>query len=134
MLTGDPQGLAREELEDPRRSLDLGDAFRARLALLAREELAELVGARGELGPDELQCREPLGGRSRGPAPLRGQRRLDGVIDLTRVADRELADDVGAIRGVHVGGRRRAVDGDATDEVRIRHGRPLWQVRSIDRG
>src|SRR6186997_1995165 len=43
VFPGDPQRLAREEAEDLRRALDLADRLGARLSLLARELLAELL-------------------------------------------------------------------------------------------
>ena len=55
LLARHAQRFTREELEDVRRADGFADAFRERLAFLAREQPAELVLARQDVGSDLVE-------------------------------------------------------------------------------
>ena len=82
VLAGDPQRLSREEPEDLRGALDLADALCARLALLPRELIPQLLGARRELQTHGLERDRPLLRGRRGPARRGLGRRADRGVGL----------------------------------------------------
>ena len=89
------QRLAGEELEDGAGARRLADAVGERLALLARQQPAELVLAREDLGAGAVEDVESLLRRRARPLRERRARRRDRVRRASAVvAARELADDV----------------------------------------
>ena len=78
--------FAGEELEDRAGARGLADAVGQRLALLAREQPAELVLARQDFGAGAVEDVEPLLRRRPRPLRERGARRGDGVVEIGRAS------------------------------------------------
>ena len=126
---GEAQGLAREEAEDLPRPAGLGDALGQRLALLARQEAAQLVLARQDFGADpvervgaDLRARHGPGGEAR-------CRRRDRLLGLRLVGIGVLADDVGGVRRVDVARHGGPADPLAADQVAMQLGHALLPKR-----
>ena len=80
-------------------AVDLGDRLRQRLALLARQELGELVLLRAQSLRQLFDERRTLGKRARAPRRKRAPRCGDGAIEL-RLLRRRAASEHGAERGI----------------------------------
>ena len=130
-LAGKAQRLAGEELEDLAGARRLADAFGQRLALLARQQLAELLPALQDLVAGRVEQVEAL--LRRAPRPGR-EGRLGGRDRPLRqrpVGARVLADHVVQIGRVDVVLRVRALDPLAADQMRLqRHGVLPAAIRS----
>ena len=102
-LAADAERFAREELEDRTRARRFADAVGQRLSLLARQQPAELVLSREDLGARAIEHVEALL-RCR-PRPLRkgAARRLNRAAQVLVGRARELADGVAQVRGVDIG-------------------------------
>jgi hypothetical protein len=83
-----------------------------RLALLAREELAQLGAAGEELGAHRVERVEALLRRRSRPLREGGPRRQHRTVDCRGVADRVVVDHVGEVGRVDV--RRRPAPGETT--------------------
>ena len=79
---------------------------------------AELLGTREQLGPDPVERREAARPASRRPTPRGPERGLDRGVHLRRVPHRELAQHIGAVRGIDVERDGRALD-PCADEVPV---------------
>ncbi len=117
LLARDADDLAREEPEDLPGARRLADALRQRLAFLARQQRAEFVLAREDLGSDPVEDVRALldgAGRPRAERLLRGRDRGPRLRD---VGLRVLADDVARVRRIAVDGDARARQPLAADVV-----------------
>ncbi len=112
------QRLAGEEIEDLRGAQHLADRLGQRLALLARQELSELVLARDDLVRDLLQnVVALLDARARPGAGKGGACRGDRLLGLLTRGARITADDVAGIGGIDVVGGLGSVDPASGDEI-----------------
>ena len=117
LLAGHADDLAREEPEDLARARRLADALRQRLAFLARQQGAQLVLARQDLGARLVEDVCALLNPPGRPRRKRLLRRRDRVLRLREVGLRVFADHVARIRGIAIDGDRRAGDPFAADVV-----------------
>ena len=127
--TGDAHGLAREELEDVSGPLDLGDALRPHLPLLAGQERAERLLAGQNRVADEI---EDLGAAVNAARPPRGRRvacRLDRVAGLRGIGRGEVPDTVAGVGRIEIRDRGAALHPQHPADVAPVHAvSPLHQV------
>ena len=111
------QAFAGEELEDIARAGDLADGFGQGLALLARQQRAQLLASGEDFQPDLFQrigTRLDAAGR---PGGKRLARRCDRRVHLCRVGLGVFTDDIGQVGWVDVGLVLVASDPLAVDVV-----------------
>ena len=113
------QRLAGEELEDLAGAARLADAVGERLALLAREQLAELLPALEDLVADGVEKIEALLRRAPGPGRKRRLGRGDRLLGKRPIGARVDAHDVAQIGRIEIVLGLGALDPRPADQMRF---------------